>query len=96
MLHPDFRNYPSISFRPPKLPPNPLPPSTSAFPFSPPSSQTPPIFQMTPSVHFAALSDPIKLFDGLDHTYPPEKFLAHLSARVTFELGPQPLDIQSY
>ena len=26
-------------------------------------------------------------------TYPPEKFLAHLSARVTFQLGPQPVDI---
>ena len=32
----------------------------------------------------------------MDHTYPPEKFLAHLSARVTFQLGPQPVDIQSY
>ena len=31
----------------------------------------------------------------LDHTYPPEKFLAHLSARVTFQLGPQPIDLQS-
>ena len=42
------------------------------------------------------MSDPIKIFDGLDHTYPPEKFLAHLSARVTFQLGPQPVDIHSY
>ena len=25
-----------------------------------------------------------------------KKYLAHLSARVTFQLGPQPLDIQSY
>ena len=51
---------------------------------------------MTPSVPFAALSDPIKLFDGLEHTYPPEKLSAHLSARVTLQLGPQPLDKQSY
>ena len=51
---------------------------------------------MPPSVPFIALSDPIELFDGLDHTYPPEKFLAHLSARVTFQLGPQPVDIHSY
>ena len=51
---------------------------------------------MTLSVRFAAPSDPIKLFDGLDHTHTPEKFLSHLSARVTFQLGPQPLDIQSY
>ena len=46
---------------------------------------------MTSSVPFAALSNPINLFDGLDHTFLLEKFLAHLSARVTFELGPQPL-----
>ena len=50
---------------------------------------------MTPSVPFAALCDSINL-DGLDHTYPPEEFLALLSARVIFQLGPQPLDIQSY
>ena len=49
---------------------------------------------MSPSVPFAALSDPIKLFDCLDHTYPPEKFLANLGARVTFQLGPQPVGIQ--
>ena len=92
-LHP---GYPSLSFQVPNLPPNPLPPSTSALPFNPPSSQPPPDPQMTPSVPFAALSDPIKLFDGLDHTYSPEKFLAYLSACVTFQLGPQPLDTQSY
>ena len=51
---------------------------------------------MTPSVPFAALSDPIKFFDGLDHTYPPEEFLAHLYARVTFQLGPQYIDLQYY
>ena len=51
---------------------------------------------MALSFPFAALSDPIKHFDGLDHTYPSEKFLAHLSARVTFQLGPQPLDVQSF
>ena len=37
---------------------------------------------------FAVLSDPIKRFDGLDHTYPLEKFFVHLTARVTFQLGP--------
>ena len=31
----------------------------------------------------------------MDHTYPPEKFLPHLGARVNFQLGPQLLDIQS-
>ena len=51
---------------------------------------------MTQSVPFAGLPDPIKLFDSLDHTYPPATFLALLRARVTFQLGPQPLDIQSF
>ena len=41
---------------------------------------------MTVFVPFAALSDPIKLFDGLEHTHPPETFLAQLSARVSFKL----------
>ena len=63
---------------------------------NPTSSYPPPLSHMTPSVRFAALSDPIKHFDGLDHTYPPEKILAHLSTRVTFQLGSQPTDIQSY
>ena len=93
-LHPGFQNYPSISFQPPNILSNPLPPSTSAFPFIPLPSQPPPVLHITPFVPFAALSDPIKLFDGLDRTYPPEKFLVHLSARVTFQLGHQPLDIQ--
>ena len=39
---------------------------------------------------------PLKHFDSLDHTYPSEKFLAHLSALVTIQLGPQPVDFQSY
>ena len=51
---------------------------------------------MPPSFPSAAFSDPFKLFDGLDHFYPPEKYLPQLSARVTFQLGPQPIDIQSY
>ena len=47
---------------------------------------------MTPFVPFAALSEPIKRFDGLYHTYSHEKCRSHLSVRVTFQLGPQPLD----
>ena len=87
-LHPGFQNYPTNSFQPPNFPLNPLPPSTPAVPFNSPSSYPPPLLPMTPSVPFAALSDPIKLLDSLDHTYPSAKFLAHLSARVTFQLGP--------
>ena len=48
---------------------------------------------MTPSVPFASLSNSIEFFDGFGLTYSPEKFLAIISARVTFQLGPQPLDI---
>ena len=94
-LYPTFQNFPTNSFQPPPNPPNSLPP-TSTLSFNPSSSYPSFPFPTTPSVPFAALSDPIKLFDGLDHTYPPENFLAHLSARVTFQLGPQPVDIQSY
>ena len=87
-LYPTFQNFPTTSFQPPPNPSHSIPfNSSSSYPSFP--------FPTTPSVPFAALSDPIKLFDGFDHTYPPEKFLAHLSARVTFQLGPQPVDIQS-
>ena len=94
-LHPGFQTFPTNSFQLPIIPPNPLPPSNSILPFNPPSSYPSPHFQMPPFVQFAALSDPIKLFDGLDHTSPPEKFLAHVSARVTFQLSPQPIDLLS-
>ena len=43
-------------------------------------------------VPFVALSDPSQLFDGMDQSYPPEKLFAHFSARVTFQLSPQPLN----
>ena len=97
-LHPGFHNFLISSFQPPNLPPDPCPPpQTSTHPFKTVTSQPPLlVLPMTPSVPFAGVLDPIKLFDGLGHTYPPEKFLAHLSARVIFQLGSQPLDIQSY
>ena len=85
-LYPTFQNFPTTSFQPPPNPPNSLPP-TSTLSFNPSSSYPSFPFPTFPSVPFAALSDPIKLFDGLDHTYPPEKLLAHLSAGVTFQLG---------
>ena len=103
-MQPSFQNHP-----PP--PPSIQSSSSSSFsqptsqPYIPPHNNPyslPPYFQtnhpqlMTQPVPFAALSDPIKLFDGLDVTYPPEKFLAQLSARVTFQLGPQPNDPFAY
>ena len=68
-------------------------PSTSAYPSTQPS---PPVFQMTPSVPFAPLANPVKILVGLDQMYPPEKFFAHLNARVAFQSGPQHRDIQKY
>ena len=75
-----------------------LPPThNNTHPSSPNLPQPPqPVLQMTPSVLFAAASDPIKLLDGLDQLYPPETTIAHLNAGITFQLGPPPLDLQSY
>ena len=70
-LHPAFQNFPTNSHQPPPNPSQP-PLSTSTIPFNSSSLQPFPPFPTTPSVPFAALSEPIKLFDGLDHTYPPK------------------------
>ena len=94
-LYPTFQNFHTNSLQRPPNPPHPIPP-TSTLPFNSSPLYSSLHFPTTSCVPFAALSDPIKLFDGLDHTYLPGKFLAHLSARVTFQLGPQPVDIQSY
>ena len=40
-----------------------------------------------------SISEPIKLFDGLDHNYTPEEYLQHIEARVTFSLGLQPTTV---
>ena len=53
------------------------------------------IFSMIPSVPFSTLSDPIKVFVGLDYTYPLETIFACHSARITFQLEPKSLDILS-
>ena len=96
-LHPGFQNFPTNSFQSPNFPPNPLPPSNFTLPFNRHSSYPSTHFRMPPYIPFAALSDPIELFDSLGYTYPPEKFLVHLSARVTFQpIVPQPIDLQSY
>ena len=63
-IHRSFHNFHNSSFQPPNLLPDPYPPQTSTHPFNRPTSQPPPppppVLQMTPSVLFAALSDPIK------------------------------------
>ena len=43
-----------------------------------------------------SISEPIKLFDGLDHNYTPEEYLQHFEARVTFSLGLQPTSEHEY
>ena len=43
----------------------------------------------SPFVPSAALSDPIKLLDGLDHSYSPERLPAHLSEQLTVQNGPK-------
>ena len=43
-----------------------------------------------------SLSEPIKPFDGLDHSYTPEEYLQHSEARVTFSLGLQPTSEHEY
>ena len=48
---------------------------------------------MNLSVPFANIFNPNKFFDSFDHRDPHEKFLTHLRPRVTFQFGPQPLDI---
>ena len=37
-----------------------------------------------------SISEPIKPFDRLDHSYTPEEYLQHFEARVTCSLGLQP------
>ena len=95
-MQPTCSNFSQPPNKNPNLPPTSFPPSQALYPSQslPPTHFT--IQQPTPTVPFAALSDPIILFDVLDHTYPPEKFLAHSSAPSTLQLGPQPLDQQSY
>ena len=41
-------------------------------------------------------SEPIKLFDGLDHNYTHEEYLQHIEARVTFSLSLQPTSEHEY
>ena len=95
-MQPSSSVFPQPQNHNPNLPPTSYP---RPQPLHPKQSLPPPHFpiqQPTPFVPFAALSDAIKLIDRLDHTYPPERIFAHLSARVTFQLGPQPIDQHSY
>ena len=38
----------------------------------------------------ASIPEPIKHFDGLDHSYTPEEYLQQVEARLTFAIGEEP------
>ena len=38
----------------------------------------------------ASIPEPIKSFDGLDHSYTPEEYLQQVEARLTFAIGGEP------
>ena len=54
---------------------------------NPPSTiPQPTISQPTYIISSTSITEPIELFDGLDHNYTPEVYLQHFEARVTFSL----------
>ena len=38
----------------------------------------------------ASIPEPMKPFDGLDHSYTPEEYLQQVEARLTFVVGEEP------
>ena len=38
----------------------------------------------------ASIPEPMKPFDGLDHSYTPDKYLQQVEARLTFAIGEEP------
>ena len=40
----------------------------------------------------ASIPEPMKPFDGLDHSYTPEEYLQQVEARLTFAIGEEPLN----
>ena len=39
----------------------------------------------------ASIPEPMKPFDGLDHSHTPEEYLQQVEARLTFAIGEEPL-----
>ena len=75
--------------------PNPLPPNTIQH-IPPPLTQQlapPPQYLPMPQDTFinmsASIPEPMKPFDGLDHSYTPEEYL-QVEARLTFAIGEEP------
>ena len=40
----------------------------------------------------ASIPEPMKPFDGLDHSYTPDEYLQQVEARLTFAIGEEPLN----
>ena len=55
-----------------------------------PSPQYIPIQQDTFINTSASIPEPMKPFDGLDHSYTPEEYLQQVGARLTFAIGEEP------
>ena len=41
----------------------------------------------------ASIPEPMKPFDGLDHSYTPKEYLQQVEARLTFAIGEEPRNI---
>ena len=80
----------------PKPNPNPLPQNTTQH--IPPqlTQQVAPPLQYLPMPQdtfmnmSASIPEPMKPFDGLDHSYTPEEYLQQVEARLTFAIGEEP------
>ena len=75
---------------------NPLPQNTIQH-IPPPLTQQlapPPQYLPMPQDTFinmsASIPEPMKPFDGLDHSYTPEEYLQQVEARLTFAIGEEP------
>ena len=82
----------------PNLNPNPNPFSPNTIQHIPPpltqqlasSPQYLPMPQDTFINMSASIPEPMKPFDGLDHSYTPEEYLQQVEARLTFAIGEEP------
>ena len=65
------------------------PPVNMTQPVAPPLQYIP-IQQDTFINTSASIPEPMKPFDGLDHSYTPEEYLQQVEARLTFATGEEP------
>ena len=76
--------------------PNPLPQNTTQHILPQLTQQVAPPLQYLPIPQdtfmnmSASIPEPMKPFDGLDHSYTPEEYLQQVEARLTFAIGEEP------